>query len=199
MHAEEAGVQEQVVQGDAVQAPAGPRLVFVLDCLAHGGDRRLGDRGLVAERVSQGGLHVPDRQAADEGGNHEGLQRIGLGDVRAEQPGGERPGGAAQLGPGQLDRSSGRLDRHLAVAITEAGPGVFGQRGAGIAVPAQELGDPGFEGSLHQQLRAEPGHLLQDLRQRPVLSEQIIDVAADTVGRQYSNRHGCRSSPSMSW
>ncbi len=63
MHPEEAGVQEQVVQRDVVQAPPGPRLVLVLDGLAHGGDRRLGDGGLVAERVNQGGLDVPGRQA----------------------------------------------------------------------------------------------------------------------------------------
>ena len=31
---------------------------------------------------------------------------------------------------------------------------------------------------------------LQDLRQRPVLGEQLVDVAVDTVGRRYSNRHG---------
>jgi hypothetical protein len=151
------------------------------------------------ERVSQGGLDVPDRQAADEGGDHQGFQRIGLGDVAAEQAGGERLGGAAQLGPGQRDRPGGGLDGRVPVAVTGTGAGVPGRRGAGVTVPSEELGDLGLEGGLHQQLRAEPGHLLQDLRQRPALSKQIIDVAADTVGRRYSCRHGCRSSPSMSW
>jgi hypothetical protein len=58
---------------------------------------------------------------------------------------------------------------------------------------AQELGDLGFEGGLHQQLGAEPGDLLQDLRQRTVLAEQLIDVATDAVGKRYSDRHGRRS------
>ena len=119
--------------------------------------------------------------------------------MRAEQAGRERLGGAAQLRPGQCDRPGGRLDGHLPVPVTGTRPGIFGQRGRGVAVPAEELGDLGFQGGLHQQLRAEPGHLLQDLRQRPVRGEQLIDVAVDTVGRRYSNRHGCRSFPSVSW
>src|SRR5262249_37034917 len=55
---------------------------------------------------------------------------------------------------------------------------------------AKKLSAFRFEGSLHQQLSAEPGHLLQDLRQRPVIGEQLIDVVADTVSRRYSDRHG---------
>ena len=46
---------------------------------------------------------------------------------------------------------------------------------------------------------AEPGNLLHDLRQLLVLSEQLLDVAADTVGREYSVWHGRRSFPSMTW
>ncbi len=90
MHAEEAGVQVQVVEGDAVQAPPGPRLLLVLDGLADRRDGGLGDRGLIAQRVSQGGLHVPDRQPPDEGGDHERFERVGLGHMAAEQAGGER-------------------------------------------------------------------------------------------------------------
>jgi hypothetical protein len=197
MHAEEAGVQEQVVQGDAVQPPPRPCLVLVLDLLAdrrHGG---LGDRGLIAQRLGQRGLHVPHRQAADERGDHERLERIGLGDVRAEQPGGERLAGAAQLRVGQAHRPGRGLDGHLPVPVAEPGPGIVGTRGTGVPVVAEELGDLRFQGGLHQQLRAEPGHLLQDLRQRPVSSEQLIDVVADTVGRRYSDRHGRGSFPSM--
>jgi hypothetical protein len=199
VHPEEAGVQEQVVQHDAVQGAGRPCLVLVLDLLAHRRHGGLGDRGLVAERVGQGGLDVADRQAADEGRDDEGFEGIRPGHVAAEQAGRERLGGAAQLGPGQRDRPGSGLDRHVPVAVTRTGPGVFGQLGAGVAAPAEELGDLGLEGGLHQQLRAEPGHLLQDLRQRPVLGEQAIDVAVDTVGRRYSCRHGCRSFPSMSW
>ena len=53
-----------------------------------------------------------------------------------------------------------------------------------------QLGDLGFEGGLHQQLGAEAGHLLQDLRQRTVLGEKFIDVVADTVSGRNSARHG---------
>ncbi len=51
-----------------------------------------------------------------------------------------------------------------------------------VAVPAQELAHLGLQGGLHQQLRAEPGHLLQDLRQRTVPGEQGIDPGVDPVG-----------------
>ena len=110
--------------------------------------------------------------------------------MRAEQPGRERLGGAAQLRPGQRHRPGGGLDGHLPVPVTGTRPGILAGRGPLVTVPAEELGDLGFEGGLHQQLRAEPGDLLQDLRQRPVLGEQLIDVAADTVGRRYSVWHG---------
>ena len=110
--------------------------------------------------------------------------------MAAEQPGRERLAGAAQLGPGQRDRPGGGLDGHLPVPVPGPGPGIRAGRGPLVTVPAEELSDLGFEGGLHQQLGAEPGHLLQDLRQRTVLGEQFIDVVADTVSRRYSDRHG---------
>ena len=199
MHPEEAGVQEQVVEGDLIEAALCPGLVVVLDLLAdrrHGG---LGDRGLVAERLGEGGLHVAHRQSAHERGDHQRLQRIGLGHVAAEQARRERLGGTAQLGPGQLDRPGGRLDRHLPVSVARAGPRILAGRGPLVAVPAEELSNLGFEGGLHQQLRAEPGDILQDLGKLLVLSEQLVDVAADALGRGYSMWHGRRSFPSMTW
>jgi hypothetical protein len=67
VHAEEAGVQEQVAQRDGVQAARGERVVLALDRLAHLRHRRLGDRGLVAERLGVGGLHVAhDRPRTNE-------------------------------------------------------------------------------------------------------------------------------------
>jgi len=60
VHPEEAGIQEEIVQRDGVEAPLCPGLVFLLDLLAdrrHGG---LGDRGLVAEGLGEGGFHVAD-------------------------------------------------------------------------------------------------------------------------------------------
>src|SRR5258708_38594148 len=136
---------------------------------------------------------MPGGRGRDEGRDDEGFEGTGRGHVAAEQAGGERLGGAAELRPREGDRTGGGLDRHLPVAVTGTGPGVPGPRGARVAVPAEELGDLGLESSLQQQLRAEAGRLLQDRRQRPVPGEQIIDVAADTVGRRYSNTHGRRS------
>ena len=195
MHPEERRVQEQVIERDAVEAPLRPGLVLVLDLAAdrrHGG---LGDRGLIAQRPGQGGFHVADGQAADERGDHQRFQRVRPGHVGAEQPGRERLAGAAQLRPRQGDRPGGGLDRHLPVAVAGPGPGIRAGRGPLVAVPAEELGDLGFQRGLHQHLDAEPGHLLQDLRQRTALGEQLIDVVTDTVSRRYSDRHGRGSFP----
>jgi hypothetical protein len=60
MHAEEAGVQEQVVQPHLIQPPLHPGLVFVLDLAADGRHRRLRHRGLITERFGEGGLDVAD-------------------------------------------------------------------------------------------------------------------------------------------
>jgi len=100
VHPEEAGVQEQVVQGDRIEPAMRPGLVLILDLAADSRHRRLGDRGLIAECVSEGGLHIADRQAPHERRNDKALQGIGLGDMCAEQAGGERLASAAQLGPG---------------------------------------------------------------------------------------------------
>jgi hypothetical protein len=59
MHPKERGVQKQVVQRDLVESAARPRLILGADRLADFGDRRLGDRGLIAERFGQGGLDIP--------------------------------------------------------------------------------------------------------------------------------------------
>jgi len=83
--------------------------------------------------------------------------------------------------------------------VAGTGTGIIAGGGPLIAVPAEELGDLGLQRGLHQQLRAEPGNVFQDLRQSLVLSEQLVDVAADTVGRRYSVWHGRRSFPSMTW
>jgi hypothetical protein len=167
VHPEERGVQIQVVQRDAVQATARPGLVFVLDLAADRRHCRLGDRRLVAQRLGQGGLDVADRQAAHERGDHQRLQRVRLGHVRPEQPRRERLSGAAQLGPRQVHRTGGRLDGHLPVPVPRARPGIGAGRGPLVAVAAEELGDLSFQRGLHQQLRAEPGDIFQDLRQRP--------------------------------
>ena len=164
MHPEEGRVQEQVVQGDVIETAGRPPLILVLDLLADRGDGGLGDRGLITEGLGQGRLHVPDRQAADERGDHQALQRIGLGDMAAEQPGRERLAGAAQLRPGQRHRPGGGLDGHLPVPVPGPGPGIAAGRGPLVTVPAEKLGHLSFQRGLHQQLGAEPGHLLQDLR-----------------------------------
>ena len=82
------------------------------------------------------------------------------------------------------------LDGHFPVPVAGTRPPIPAGRGPLVAVAAEKLGDLCFEGGLHQQLGAEAGDLLQDLWQRPAVSEQLIDVVADTVSRRYSHRHG---------
>jgi hypothetical protein len=199
VHPEERGVQVQVVQGDAVQPAPRPGLVFVLDLAADRRHRGLGDRGLITQRLGQGGLDVADRQAGHERGDHQRFQRVRLGHVRPEQPGRERLAGAAQLGPGQLHRPGRGLDRDLPVPIPRSGPGIVAGCRPLVAVTAEEPGDLRFEGGLHQQLRAEPGDVFQDLRQLLARREWLVDVAADALGGGYSVWHGRRSFPSMTW
>jgi hypothetical protein len=96
-------------------------------------------------------------------------------------------------------RPSRGLDRHLRISVTGTGTSIVAGCGPLVAVAAEELGDLGLQRGLHQQLRAEPGHLFQDLRKLPVLAEQLVDPGADTVSRGYSIWHGRRSFPSMTW
>jgi len=88
---------------------------------------------------------------------------------------------------------------HLPVAVAAPRPGVLGQRGAGIAVTAEKLGDLGFESGLHQQLGPEAGHLRQDLWKRPVLGDQLINVVANTDSRRYSEHVWAWVLPSLTW
>ena len=64
------GLSVRDVEAALAEAP-GPALVLILDLAADRRHRRLGDRGLVAQRLGQGGLHIADRQAADERGDHQ--------------------------------------------------------------------------------------------------------------------------------
>ncbi len=144
VHPEEAGVQEQVVQSDTGQGPPRPRLVLVLDRLADRRDGGLGDRRLIPQRLSQGRLHVADRQAAHERGDHQRLQRVRLRHVRPEQAGRERLGRAAQLRPGEGHRPGGRLDGDLTVPVAGAWTSIVTRRGPLVAVTAEELGDLGL-------------------------------------------------------
>lgn len=104
VHLEVRIVDEQVVQLHLVQTPAAPGVELVPDGLADPRHGRLGQRRLRPERVSQGSLHITHGQAAHEPGDHQGLQRVGLGHAGVEQPGHELLVGAAQLRPIQGDR-----------------------------------------------------------------------------------------------
>ena len=88
---------------------------------------------------------------------------------------------------------------HLPVPVAGPGTGILAGYGPLVTVTAEELGDLGLQRSLHQQLRAEPGHVFQDLRNLPVLAKQLVDPGADTVSRGYSIWHGRRSFPSKAW
>jgi hypothetical protein len=104
-----------------------------------------------------------------------------VGDVLAKQSGRERGVGAAQLGPLQRDRPGGGLDADRLVAIAIARPCV---RVALVVVTAEEDADLGLHRALQHQADAQTGDLLQDLSQRLLGGEQLVDLAADTVNRR---------------
>ncbi len=56
------------------------------------------------------------------------------------------------------------------MAVAAALPGTLTM---GVALPAQELGDLGLDGGLHQQAHTEAGHLLEDLAEVTIRSEQV--------------------------
>ena len=69
-----------------------------------------------------------------------------------------------------------------------------GTLAADVAVPSQELGDLGLEGTLHQKADAQVGHFFQDLAELTLGVEQLVDVGADALDGGYSFRHGLRVS-----
>ena len=103
------------------------------------------------------------------------------------------------FGRDRVHRPGGRLDGHLPVPVTGAGAGIVAGRGPLVAVAAEELGDLRLQRGLHQQLRAKPGDVLQDLRQSSCPERIARRCGLDTVGRGYSVCHGRGSFPSMTW
>jgi hypothetical protein len=157
VHAEVAAVQEQVLQRHPRQVPGLPGVELVFDRLADPRHRRLRQRCFRAQRVGQAGLYVTGRQATDEPGDDQALQRVGAAHPDAEQPGRERLVGASQLGPIDGDRPGGGLHRGRTVPVAAAGADSFA---VAVALTAQKLGDLGLDGGLHQQAHPEAGHLL---------------------------------------
>jgi hypothetical protein len=80
------------------------------------------------------------------------------------------------------------LDRRRAVAVAAAGAG---PAASDVALPAQELGDLGLEGCLHQQADAQMGYLFEDLAEFTVGGEQAVDVGANALDGGYPFRRGC--------
>jgi hypothetical protein len=79
-------VDERVVQlnvGEVAGAPGGELL---LDGPAYPRPRRAGHGHVWAERVAERGLDVAVGQNADPAGDQQALERVGAGDVVAEQP-----------------------------------------------------------------------------------------------------------------
>jgi len=72
---EQASVEEQVIQLDLVEATLLPLGHLGPDLGADPRHRRARHGGLLSEGLGQGGLHVPGRQAADEPGDDQALQR----------------------------------------------------------------------------------------------------------------------------
>ena len=196
---EVAAVQKQVVQIDVVEAAGAPRLELGLDLAADPRHRRLRHRRLLSKGLHQRRLHIAGRQPAHEPGDHQRLQRVGLGHVRAEQLRGEPLGGAAQLGPGQRHRPRGGLDRGRAIPVAHPRMRVPTGRGPLIAVPPQECGHLGLNRALQQQLRAQLGDPLNRARQILAAGEHLIDLRAQPLGGRYSLRHGRRLLPQTCW
>ena len=173
-------VEEQVLERHLRQVATLPGVELVLDRLAHPADSRLGQGRLRSQSVGQAGLHVPDRQAPDEPGDHQRLQRVSATYADAEQPGSERLVGAAQLRPVDLHWPGCGLDRGRAVPIAAPGPDALA---VAVALPAQKLGDLRLDGGLHQQAHPEPGDLLQHFAQLPLGAEQVVYLGADALDR----------------
>jgi hypothetical protein len=180
MHAEVTAVQEQVLQCHLGEIAGLPGVELLLDRLADPADGRLRQGGLRSEGVGQAGLHVSDRQAPHEPGDHQALEGVGAAHPDAKQPGGERLVGASQLGTLDRDRPCGRLDRGRAVPVSAAAPSSLA---VAVALPAQELGDLGLDRGLHQQTDTETGDLLQHLTQLPFGAEQVLYLGADAFDR----------------
>ena len=130
--------------------------------------------------VGQGGFHVAYRQAPHEPGDHQALQGVGPAHPDSEQPRHEGLVGAPQLGPFDGHRPRGGLDRGRTVPVAAAGTRSLAM---GVALPAQELGDLGLDGGLHQQAHPEPGHLFEHLAELTLRGEQVVDVSADALDR----------------
>jgi hypothetical protein len=194
VHLEVRRIKEQVVQRDVVELAFPPPRELVLDLLAHPRHRRLRQRRLGAERVGEGGLDIPYRQAAYEPSDHQRLQRVRLCDPGAEQPRGERLGGAAQLGPLQGDRPRGGLHRGRAVAVAASRAGILGARCSLVAGTAEELGYLRLQRGLDDQPSTEASDLLEHVDQVTVTGEQRVDLVADPPGGRYSSGHGRGSS-----
>ena len=162
------------------EVPGLPGVELVLDRLAHPADGRLRQGRLGAESTGQAGLHIADRQAPDEPGDHQRLQRVGAAHADTEQPGGERLVGASQLGPVDLHWPGRGLDRGRTVPVAAALADPFA---VAVALTAQKLGDLGLDRGLHQQAHPEAGHLLQHLAQLPLGTEQVVYPGADALDR----------------
>lgn len=106
---------------------------------------------------------------------------------------------AAPASAGQRHQPRSGVHHHLPAAVPAPRAGVITAAGPLVTVPAQELRHFCLKRGPHQQLRPEPGDLLQDHRLRPVLREQLIDVEADSVSGRYSDRHARRPFPRRLW
>jgi hypothetical protein len=174
-------VQEQVVETDARQVTPGEGVELVLHLLADPRHRRLGQRRFVAEHLFQGGFDVTVRQPAHPGRDDQGLEGVGAGHPHPEQLRAELLVGAAELGPLELHRAHGGLDRGgrlPTVAVT--GGTLLGPR---LVAPATQEGvDLGFDGLLHEQADGEPADVLQDAGQVLVGCEQLVYLCAEALG-----------------
>jgi len=109
---------------------------------------------------------------------------MGTAHTQAQQAGGEGFVSVSELGAGKLDGARCGLDGHGRIAITVARPK---PPAASVALPAEELGDLGLHGGLHDQSDPQPRHILQHLTQLAAGGEEPVDLDLDLLDRRYSS------------
>ena len=96
-----------------------------------------------------------------------------------------------------LDAAVSVIVPHIAVSGVDGEPlvavavaGAVAARGAGVALPAQELGGLNLDRGLQQQPRPDPGDLLDRRREVRATGEHLIDLGAQPLAERYSLQHG---------
>ena len=75
---EKGSIQEQIIENDIAQGAPRPGVVLGLDRLAYLRHSRFRDRGLIPQRIGEGGLDITHRQSAYKRGDHQRFSALVL-------------------------------------------------------------------------------------------------------------------------